>query len=629
MGSLFTALWVALLDGVALGVLDLLRVFQKFGWPADRADVLPLVGYATALAVLGALLLLIPCAVLLRFGPPALRRLERWTLLHSVWSGANVFLLFVWKRYATVTETGGSYAFPPLELLTGLLLGLLGGALFGPALARLWRLAGSALDGPLRRLRPRRLGAGATAAIVAAALAALPGATGARGGARSAAGADARNVLLILIDAARPDHMGVYGYERDTTPNLDALARRSVIATRYLSNSSYTIPAVASIWTSRNPAAHGVTNYGNVLREEFTTLAEAFRQAGYETAAFSATLLITPEFGFAQGFDTFRVLREYRGDFFYARVLDTTGLVPRDKRVNAEYLNARVLRWLDQPRERPFFVVVFYADPHFEYKAPRDLIERFADPDYLRVEGVSEFQEAYRRGKRRDEESLAFVKALYDAELAYVDRAVGDLWKRIEEMGEAGRTVVAVTSDHGEAFFEHGTSRHGKSLYMEELHCPLVIVDPAREGQAWVEAPTRGIDIYPTLLEAAGIPTPPGLEGASILPLAGRGPRAAVRESLMIVSKENYLQAFWVDPWMLIFNRDRIKTPADHGLELYNLERDPGQRENLADARPALRARMVAALDARVRESRAAGPAPEKPIDRERMELLRELHYVK
>jgi arylsulfatase A-like enzyme len=626
------ALWVALLDGVALGVLDLLRVFQKFGWPADRADLLPLLGYAMVLGVVGALLFLIPCAVLLRLGPRALRGLEPWTLLHSVWFGANVFLLFIWKRYATITEIGGSYAFPPLELLAGLLLALLAGVLFGPVLARLWRLAGSALDWPLRRLRPGRLGAGATAAIVAAALAALPGATGTRaapGGARAAPGADARNVLLILIDAARPDHLGVYGYERDTTPNLDALARRSVIATRYLSNSSYTIPSVASIWTSRNPAAHGVTNYGNVLREEFTTLAEAFRQAGYETAAFSATLLITREFGFAQGFDTYRVFREYRSDFFYARVLDATGLVPREKRVNAEYLNARVLRWLDQPRDRPFFLVVFYADPHFEYNAPLDLIERFADPDYLRVAGISEFQEAYRRGKRRDDESLAFVKSLYDAELAYVDRAVGGLWKRIEEMGEAGRTVVAVTSDHGEAFFEHGASRHGKSLYLEELHCPLVIVDPAREGQAWVEAPTRGIDIYPTLLEAAGVPPPAGLEGSSILPLVGGGPRAAVRESLMIVSKENYLQAFWVDPWMLIFNRDRIKTPADHGLELYNLDRDPGQRENLADARPELRARMVAALDARVRESRAAGPAPEKPIDRERMELLRELHYVK
>jgi arylsulfatase A-like enzyme len=297
--------------------------------------------------------------------------------------------------------------------------------------------------------------------------------------------------------------------------------------------------------------------------------------------------------------------------------------------MNAEDLNARVLRWLDQPRDRPFFLVVFYADTHFEYDAPREFIERFADPDYLRVEGVSEFLEAYRRGKRRDEESLAFAKSLYDAELAYVDQAVGRLWKRIEEMGEAGRTVLAVTSDHGEAFFEHGTSRHGKSLYIEEVHCPLVIVDPAREGQARVEAPTRGIDLYPTLLDAAGIPAPAGLEGASILPLAGKGPRAAVRESLMMVSKDNYLQAFWVDPWMLIFNRDRIRTPADRGLELYNLERDPGEHENLADARPALRDKMVAALDARVRESRTAGPAPEKPIGRERMELLRELHYVR
>jgi arylsulfatase A-like enzyme len=628
LGSFSVALRVALLDGAALGVLDLLRVFRKFGWPADPADLLPLLGYVTGLSVLGAFLLLLPCAVLVHFGPRALRRLDPWTLFHAAWIGTNVLLLFVWKRYAAVVEAGGSYTFPPLDFLVGLLLALLAGILLGPVLARTWRLAGSALRWPFRRARLGRMGVGATAAILTAALTALP-APGGTGAAPGKTRPDARNVLLVLVDAARPDHVGLYGYGPDTTPNLDALARRSVIATRYLSNSSYTLPALASIWTSRNPAAHGVTNYGSVLREEFTTLAEAFRAEGYETAAFSATQLITPEFGFAQGFDTYRIFRDYRGDFFYARVLDEMGLVRRDKRVSAQYLNARVLRWLAEPRERPFFLVVFYADPHFEYSAPRDLIERFADPDYLRVAEVHEFLAAYARGKRRDEESLAFVRSLYDAELAYVDRAVGELWKKLEELGEAGQTVMAVTSDHGEQFYEHGTSRHGKSLYMEEVHCPLVIVDPERKGQARVEAPTRGIDIYPTLLEAAGITPPEGLEGASILPLAGRGPRAAVRESLMIVSKDNYLQAYWVDPWMLIFNRGRIRSPADRGLELYNLERDPGQRENLADARPDVREKMVAALDARIRDSRAAGPAPEKPIDQERMELLRELHYVK
>ncbi len=402
-----------------------------------------------------------------------------------------------------------------------------------------------------------------------------------------------------------------------------------MIAKRHLAQASYTIPSFATIITSRNPVAHGATGYGSVLRDGFVTLAEVFRQAGYETAAFSATQLIGREFGFAQGFETYRILRDNRGDLFYGRILDVTGVLPRPHRADAEFVNERVLAWLNGRHDRPFFLLVFYADPHFEYDAPPALIRRFADPDYLRAMPVRRFLEEYGKGKLRDEDSIAFARALYDAEIANVDEAIGTLWKKIESLGLAGRTVLAVTSDHGEQFYEHGGMRHGHSLYIEEIHTPFVIVDPARPARAFVEAPTRASDLYPTLLDAAGIAPPEGIEGTSILPLAGKGPRALPRETVFMVRKENYLQGYWVDPWMLIFDRDRIRTPADRGLELYNLEEDPGEKRDLAASRPDVRDRMVAALDSRIRADASSGPAPEKMIDQDRMQLLRELHYVK
>lgn len=622
------AFLVALLDGAALGLLDLARVLNKFGGPRDGAEILHLAFYATALGVGGALLVTLPAALLLRFGPAALRPADPWAALHGVWIGANAGLLVLWKRFAAVHESGGDYGFVPGDVLLAVAVAVIAGVLFGPALARIWRLVGRALRFPMRRFGPGRVGVGATAAVALLAFGALGGPV--REAPAGTAWANGRkNVVLVIGDAMRPDHMSVYGYGPPTTPNLDRLAAHGVIAKRHFAQASYTIPSFATIITSRNPAAHGVTDYGSVLRGEFVTLAEAFRQAGYETAAFSATQLIGREFGFAQGFDTYRILRDYRGDLLYGKVLTVTGILPRPSRADAEFVNARVLRWLDGRHDRPFFLLIFYADPHFEYDAPPYLIRRFADPDYLRAMPVPRFLREYGNGKLRDEDSITFAKALYDAEIANVDAALGVLWQKLEEKGLAARTVLAVTSDHGEQFYEHGEIRHGKSLYIEEIQTPLVVADPERTVRAFVEAPTRASDLYPTLLDAAGIAPPKGIEGTSILPLAGKGPRALPRETVLMVRKENYLQGYWVDPWMLIFDRDRIRTPADRGLELYNLQEDPGEKRDLAATRSDVRDRLVAALDSRIRADAAAGPAPEKEIDRDRMQLLRELHYVK
>ncbi|MFQ5458548.1 MAG: hypothetical protein ACE5FC_08890, partial [Myxococcota bacterium] len=161
MNPFLVALCVALLNGAALGVLDLARVAGKFGWYGGGADLAAILCFSAGLGVLGALLLLLPAVALRRWGPGACRRAAPWPFFHGFWFGANAGLLFLWKRYTGVFEAGGEYGFPIPDLLAAILVGLLAGAVFGPTLDRLWRVAGGALRWPVRLLGARRAGVAA------------------------------------------------------------------------------------------------------------------------------------------------------------------------------------------------------------------------------------------------------------------------------------------------------------------------------------------------------------------------------------------------------------------------------------------------------------------------------------
>ncbi|MEM7357167.1 MAG: sulfatase, partial [Acidobacteriota bacterium] len=246
------------------------------------------------------------------------------------------------------------------------------------------------------------------------------------------------NLLLVTVDTLRADHCSIYGYERETTPVLDDLAREGAILGPAYAPMSTTAPAHASIFTGRYPISHGVVRNGLILAQDQTTLAEVLQQARYTTGAVVSSLVLKPRYGLGQGFGT------YESEFEINReTVDRhqwKGVEGFDRR--ADETTDLALAWLERrPRDRPFFLWVHYFDPHSPYSPPPAFEGRFPVP-----EGATD---------------LAIAIARYDEEIAFADQQLGRLLAAIERQEITEQTLAVVTSDHGEGLNQHGHMGHG------------------------------------------------------------------------------------------------------------------------------------------------------------------------
>lgn len=313
------------------------------------------------------------------------------------------------------------------------------------------------------------------------------------------------NVLLVSVDTLRADHTGWHGYGRETTPVLSALARRGLVFAEAMSTSSWTLPAHGSLLTGRYPSDHGAQDDGSRLSDAFPTLAELFRRAGFHTLAVVSHIYVARPFGFDRGFDRFDDSLIEEG---------TTN--PRGDAVVDRFLE--VLD--DRQAGGRFFGFVHLFDPHWDYDppAPDDrlwLPESYAGP----IDGRYETMVPFLAGEGMTPDDLAALLAYYDGEVRWVDRQVGRLLAGLEARGLARKTLLVVTSDHGEEFLDHGRLGHGRTLYQEQLHVPLLFHHPALAHERRRE-PVSSIDVAPTLLDLAGVPLPSGLPGRSLRALA-------------------------------------------------------------------------------------------------------------
>jgi arylsulfatase A-like enzyme len=305
-----------------------------------------------------------------------------------------------------------------------------------------------------------------------------------------AAAASAPNVLLIIVDTLRSDHLASYGYERRTSPAIDALAAQGVLFENSFSTSSYTLPSHASILTGRYPRDHQVewdTAYRRPA-QPVPTLPQMLQSQGYRTGAFSAnTLYFSREHGFGRGFlhfeDFFHSAADRAWRTGYGAIVQR--LVRRPLRMNlaARKLAADVTsaaeRWISRDPGRPFFVTMNFMDVHDPYLPPQPYRSKFstmANPG-----GLINF-----RGKVPESltpEQLQGEVDAYDGAIAYVDAEVSRLMSAIEAKGLTRQLLVIVTSDHGEEFFEHGSFGHGRHLYREVIQVPLIVWGPGRVAQ--------------------------------------------------------------------------------------------------------------------------------------------------
>jgi len=305
-----------------------------------------------------------------------------------------------------------------------------------------------------------------------------------------AAPANAPNVLLITLDTLRADHVGAYGYSRPTTPNIDRLAGRGVLFEQAMANSSWTLPAHASLFTGRYPHEHGAS-WRVPLNGAGRTLAEALAGSGYRTAGFSAnTSYVSPEWGLGRGFARFDVYGGAWADYLVRTALGTKiakVVLPRfgfwdiPGRKRAEQVNHEFLRWLDGADGHPFFAFLNFMDVHDPYLIGAPYLTKFSKE--VPRGDVINFQFQPDQFRRKPVLSAKEIEAEingYDGCLAYLDEQIGALLEELERRGLADNTLVILTSDHGEAFGIHDLFGHGNSLYLETLHVPLIFVWPGK-----------------------------------------------------------------------------------------------------------------------------------------------------
>jgi arylsulfatase A-like enzyme len=434
---------------------------------------------------------------------------------------------------------------------------------------------------------------------------------------------ESHNLLLIVVDTLRADRLGFMGNPTVQTPQLDALAAGATVYPDAVSAAPWTLSSFATLLTGRSPTFHqahplrdalGTDLKGGrfgiqPLRRDIPTLAEALQAAGYETAFIGTNPYLSRINGLDRGFGHFdvrlRTVERYAALLAGLSRVGLHPLEPLDPCFDAQTMTTRGLDWLTRSHPRPFFLLLHYMDPHWPYEPP---------PPY--DDGAGQLDQPV--------PPISRLSRRYDAEVAGLDGAVGRLLSGLSAAGLAENTVVVLTADHGEAFGEHGSwvaweekpgtvegasSRailHGHTQYQELLHVPFVLRLPGGEGRIDPRI-MRGVDVMPTLLALAGAPAPEGLEGKAGGIAFGEG--AVLTESTL----SGYEKKSWREGgYKLIW---KAGYPAGEELELYNLQRDPGEKQNLIAGERARAEELRGHLEAYLAALRSKTPPPDAGRD--------------
>ena len=380
------------------------------------------------------------------------------------------------------------------------------------------------------------------------------------------------DICIILVDSLRADHLGCYGYGRDTSPAVDAFAEDAVRFDQAIASGSWTQPSIMSMMASVPADVHQRVHWGRPHSTNVVTLAETLQKAGYQTVGLVANPMTNRKYGFARGFD-------FYDDWSLTGAPDaTTGDIARQTAQGAK-LTRLAQDWIERRRvpEMPLFLFVHYIDVHWDYLPPPPFNRMFApDPippprDIWNLGRASVPEAARRRSV-----------AAYDGEIRYTDSCISNLLATLEASPRGKDTIVVICSDHGESFWERGVASHGNGLYEEEIRVPLIIRPACGDG-----APAPGrvvtqqvglIDLAPTLTDLVDVPAPTNWVGRSLAP-ALRGetlPEVPIVLDNRIGDDGAILRGARTSRWKVLAG-----PPHDRPTELYNLRTDPMETNNL------------------------------------------------
>ncbi len=447
------------------------------------------------------------------------------------------------------------------------------------------------------------------------------------------------NVLFLTIDTLRADRLGCYGHTPSVTPNLDRLAAQAVRFEQAITGGSWTQAAFPVILTSSYASMYG--GCLGPLSAGRPSPIKALAQAGYSTAGFSTTPLLSRAYGYQRGFAHFvdldpaekdPALRHVKGGqrllrhpltHYLAGALGLR-LRPAQTYVSAEKLTGTVCHWLDGV-DGPFFVWAHYMDVHWPYHReetltkPRDIACAWQDLTHMHA---ANWEGAAVSDARRDH----YID-LYEQALAYTDAQIGRLLDRLAEKQLWDNTIVVVLADHGEEFMEHGRWGHWENnLYDEILRVPLLIRLPNVEPQT-VARQVRTVDVMPTLLDVAGCSAPEGVEGQSLRPLWAGGDG---------YNQTTVISEMWRDEWHIISLRTGTfkflwDSQQPDSPQLFNLKDDPAERHNIVERHPQLVREFKRQIEAHVQrgaQTRHLGTSDEPDLDDEIVNRLRDLGYI-
>lgn len=386
-------------------------------------------------------------------------------------------------------------------------------------------------------------------------------------------------IILVVIDTLRADHLALYGYDRPTSTELERWAEGAVVFDRAYAHAPWTKPSIATMITSLQPRDHGVLDWDQMLDERHVTLPQHLKEIGFRTEAYVSHLALDPKHNnFHQGYDVFDT-SAYRGRGSPHHIH------------SAKQITDRSIEALQRLRyhNEPFFLFIHYFDPHDTYlNHPRFPY------------GDTELDK-------------------YDSEISWTDLQLGRLLDEVERLGFDEHAVVAITADHGEEFQDHGSRLHAFQMYEEVLHVPLLVKAPGLPP-ARIDKRVGLIDLGPTLLDLAGQPTPDTFKGTAIERLEDGS--FAVQARPIFAETDRFLRRRAIIDGRYKLIQDISKS----NWELYDLQEDPKEQQNLATKRPQLMARLRRKL--LDHHSTPRVELPEQELDDETIELLEALGYM-
>ena len=426
------------------------------------------------------------------------------------------------------------------------------------------------------------------------------------------------NIIIITMDALRPDYMGCYGYKRNTTPNIDKFAKDAAIFAQAISHSSHTAPSNSSLITSTYPSVHKAEDWGYKINPNLPTLAEILKSHGYTTAFISDQIGFSWLRGFDRGFDVFNLFL-------------STRRLPSGKEVKLVDITKHAIKWLKNNKNKRFFLWVYYLDPHGPYTPASPYDEMFInDGIYTSNKTLPICKNKYKQTgigcipyyiKKGDIRNTGYYVSQYCGEIRQTDALLGKLFNTLKELGLSKNTIIIFTSDHGEGMGEHSQYFcHTIYLYDYLIHIPLIIRNPRLDiKNNHINQQVRVIDIAPTILDFVGIRKPKSMQGVSL--------------KSFILGKRNYFTRFtfgkWLDKnyirtekWKLIYNK------SDGSYELYNLKKDPQEINNLVSKENKMFVLLKNKLFMHIALSAKENRGEKMEFTGEEKEILRSLGYA-